>query len=977
MFEPSSSPRYFGVAPGADFASSVVEGLRDHLAGHPPEAMAQVDLYVNTRRMARRIRDLFDENQPGFLPKIKLITDLGKDPTAIHIPQAVPPLRRRLELIQLISGLLESQPDLAPRSSLFDLADSLMKLTEEMQGEGVPPSVIRNLDITDQSGHWERALKFIGIVQGFFGDTDHAPDNEARQRRVIEELGRNWVEHPPIHPIIIAGSTGSRGTTARFMEMVANAPQGAVILPGFDFAMPRDCWDDLSDAMTAEDHPQFRFRKLLGAGVSGVQPWASIPPANPERNALVSLALRPAPVTDQWLRDGPKLGDVAQACSGLTLLEAPSPRTEALAIALRLRQAAEEDQTAALISPDRVLTRQVTAALQRWGIVPDDSAGSPLQLTPSGRFLRHIAALFGQKLTSEALLTLLKHPLTHADERGLHQLWTQKVEVSLRKKGPPFPTRAALLAWAETQENQVAEASAWVNWLFDAIEPLAQMAEGSLEGLLDTLVHAAEVLSTGTDSPAPAAVWQKEAGREAWKVVASIQAEARLCGDLSAHDFQSLFGEILSQGEVRNSDTVHPKILIWGTMEARVQGAEVVILAGLNEGTWPERPDPDPWMSRAMRQKAGLLLPERRIGLAAHDFQQAIAGKDVWLTRSAKSDDAETVPSRWINRLTNLLGGLETQGGPDALDAMRARGNAWLSMAAEMERPEKSDKATRPSPKPPVEARPKRLSVTAIRTLIRDPYAIYALDILGLSPLDPLVQKPDAPRRGTLIHAILEAFVEGRVNETPEQAKARLLAETDSILAEKAPWPTARAIWRSKVERVADWFIERDTLRAQSMTPVDFESDGVLQIPELDFKLTAKADRIDRDDQGRLHIFDYKTGSPPTKKMQAAFDKQLLLEVAMAEMGGFAKVGAGAVAEAKYIGLNANPSEVAAPIDEISASETLDGLKELLERYFDPNTGYSSRRAMQKEGESGRYDQLARFGEWDISDSVDPVELTK
>ena len=977
MFEPASDPRYFGVAPGVDFASAVVEGLQNRLAHEPPDAMARVDLYVNTRRMARRIRDLFDQGPSAFLPNIRLITDLGHDPSALHIPPAVPPLRRRLELVQLLSGLLESQPDLAPRSSLFDLADSLMKLTEEMQGEGVSPYIIRNLDITDQSGHWERALQFIGIVQSYFGDTDHAPDNEARQRRIIEGLGVNWDDNAPVHPIIIAGSTGSRGTTALFMDMVSRAPQGAVILPGFDFAMPHDCWDDLSDAMIAEDHPQFRFRKLLGRRVSGVSPWTDQPPINSARNALVSLALRPAPVTDQWLRDGPKLGDLSGACDGITLLEAPSHRTEALAIALRLRQAAEEGQTAALISPDRVLTRQVTAALQRWGIAPDDSAGIPLQLTPSGRLLRHVSSLIGQKLTSEALLTILKHPLTHHEERGQHQKWAQELELSLRRYGPPFPTRTAVLEWAERRNELASEATVWTNWLFDAIEPLVELTDGDLENLLAELIQAAEILSTGVKGSIPPAVWQKDAGHEAQRVVSELKAEAHLGGQLSASDFQTLFSSILSQGEVRNSETVHPNILIWGTMEARVQGADVVILAGLNEGTWPERPDPDPWMNRAMRQKAGLLLPERRIGLAAHDFQQAIAGKDVWLTRSAKSDDAETVPSRWINRLTNLLGGLEAQGGPDALAGMKSRGDIWLGIALEMEKPVEIPKAKRPSPKPPINTRPNRLSVTAIKTLIRDPYAIYARNILGLSPLDPLVKEPDAPLRGTLIHAVLEAFVEQRQDETPDAAKARLLGITDTILAQSAPWPTARAIWRSKVERVADWFIQRELKRSETMTPVDFETDGSVRIPELDFTLTAQADRIDRDDQGRLHIFDYKTGAPPRKKVQAAFDKQLLLEVAMAELGGFARVGQGEVAEAKFIGLNATPTEVSAPLDEISPKETWDGLKALLEHYFDPNTGYSARRAMQKESDAGRYDQLARYGEWDISDPVDPVELKK
>ncbi|MDG2340291.1 MAG: double-strand break repair protein AddB, partial [Paracoccaceae bacterium] len=497
---------------------------------------------------------------------------------------------------------------------------------------------------------------------------------------------------------------------------------------------------------------------------------------------------------------------------------------------------------------------------------------------------------------------------------------------------------------------------------------ISSLIHADLGDFLNAHLAAAESLSSGTGSVDRPAIWQKDAGKEANRVISELKREAHLGGALSATDYHSVFNSVLSQGEVRNAETVHPNILIWGTLEARVQGAELLILAGLNEGTWPERPDPDPWMNRAMRQKAGLLLPERRIGLAAHDFQQAIAANEVWLTRSRKSDDAETVPSRWINRLTNLLGGLVSQGGADALKGMRARGQEWLNLASELEKPSDIPKYSRPSPKPPIEARPRQLSVTAIKTLIRDPYAIYAKNILGLKPLDPLVQEADAPLRGTLIHEILECFVKGRTEETPEESKARLMAITDTILAQSTPWPTARALWRAKVERVADWFIAREAERQSTMTPVGFETPASVKIPEIGFTLTANADRIDRDVDGGLHIFDYKTGTPPTKKVQAAFDKQLLLEAAMAELGGFHKVGTGDVQSAKFIGLGAKPSEVEAPINDISAAETWDGLKELLERYFDPNKGYSSRRAMQKEADIGRYDHLARFGEWDISD---------
>ncbi len=136
MFEPSDTARIFGVAPGADFPDFLMRGLRSRLQGQPPESMARVQLIVNTSRMARRINALFDLGPPSLLPRIQLLSDFSRNASA-DLPAAVSPLRQRFELIQLVSRLLEQQPDLAARASIYDLADSLASLFDEMQGEGV------------------------------------------------------------------------------------------------------------------------------------------------------------------------------------------------------------------------------------------------------------------------------------------------------------------------------------------------------------------------------------------------------------------------------------------------------------------------------------------------------------------------------------------------------------------------------------------------------------------------------------------------------------------------------------------------------------------------------------------------------------------------------------------------------------------------------------------------------------------------
>ena len=965
IFPPSDRPRVFAEDPGTDFAAAVARGLRARLAGHPPEAMAQVEVMVNTARLQTRLRAALMAQGPGFLPRIRLIAALEDGGDAA--PRAA--LRRRLELAQLIRGLLEADPSLGPRHAAFALADSLAALLDEMQAEGVALSALDRLDVSQHSQHWDRSLRFIRLVARYL-DPTALRDRQGAQRAAIEGLVASWGTAPPAHPIIVAGSTGSRGMTALLMRAVARLPQGALILPGYDFDMPHELWPELDDPLVSEDHPQYRYAALmrrLEMAPTEVLRWSGTPAPDPARNKVISLALRPAPVTDRWRAEGARLGDLQAALAQATLIEAPEPRAEALAIALILRDAAEAGRRATLITPDRLLARQVTAALDRWQLRPDDSAGRPLALSAPGRFLRQVAALLRHAPDARALVATLKNPIAHsAAGRGPHLNHLRDLELWLRRKGMPFPVPADLTAWAGTDEAR----QAWLDWLAQALSP-PESGERPLADWLARHLALTERLACGAAGTGTGELWLREAGRRTQALLADLSAAAGHGGAVTAADYVALLDGLLTGQSVRESVETHPDIQVLGTLEARVQGGDLVILSGLNEGVWPQGPAPDPWFNRRMRLDAGLLLPERQVGLSAHDFQQAAGASEVVFTRARRDAEAETVPSRWLNRLQNLIGGLPAQNGPAALAAMRARGRVWLDLAARLDRdlravPQAAEyRHPRPAPAPPAPARPRELPVTDIRQLIRDPYSIYAKRILKLSPLDPLVAEPDARLRGIVLHTLFDRFSRLHPPGKPTDPAA-LLSLADWVLEDEVPWPAARALWRARLRRVAGEFAVWHAGLAG--TPAVIERKGTLALPDPVFTLSGRPDRIDRLPDGRLQIFDYKTGDPPSKAQQEAFDKQLILLSIMAEEGAFNGLDPARVAEAAYIGLGRTFELAQADVTPEALADHRGRLRRLLHRYLSPAQGYTARRAAKRDSDRSDYDHLSRRGEWQVTD---------
>lgn len=961
-----TTPRLFGVPLGAPYPTAFVQGFLDRFAHGDPTATARTTIIVNSGSMARALKGAFQHHAPVLLPRIVPVGAVEALIPAHNVAPAIDPMLLRLDLAHLIAKRMAADPTLAPGAPAYDVAGALIRLLAEMASEGVTPDDLMAMDVGDHSAHWQRNLTFIGLVDQFLDATDGL-EPEARQRKIVDALIETWRKTPPQSPLIIAGSTGSRGTTRRLIEAVATLPNGYVVLPGFDTTLPDALWDKLG-----EDHPQQRFGALmnvLGLTANHVAHWAGRPIA-PHRQKILSLALRPPPVTDQWIREGPNLPPLVDALSEVTLVEAPNQQAEAQAIALGLRDAVESGKTTALVSPDRMLTRRVSAALDRWGIVADDSAGRPLALSAPGRLLRQISTLNRLEMPTSEVLALLKHPLIatgHKTARGTHLLMTRELEIWSRRKGHAFLIESVLAIWAGSDGPRLD----WIAWVMASLPMPAPKTPQSLTDLLARVVKAAEALSAGANGVGSGGLWEEDAGKLALEKITSLRNVADAAAPVTPHDFNAILSHVL-QDEVRSSLVPHADVRIVGTLEARNLTADTVILAGLNEQVWPPAEDQDPWLNRALRRRAGLLSPDRRTGLSAHDFEQAFGLREVWLSRTLRSDDGEAVPSRWLNRLQNLVSGLPAQGGDLAWRTAKRKGDAWLALAQRLDRRRKKEPpALRPSPAPPPHARPQGLSVTEIQRLIRDPFEIYAKHILNLVAIPQPPVEPDARLRGIALHEVAERFTATPLSGDRNADKHRLLATAAEVFAQMVPWPITRHLWLARLERIAESFISEEIQRqAEGQILLrEVKAEYTFGIPA--FTLVGKVDRVDRRPDGSVAIYDYKSGKVPSLDQMKHYDRQLLLEALMVARGAFGSpMDAHSVG---YIGLGANaakpPLNLGAEDPDWAQIDTVEAnFVQLLAAYRNPALGYTSRRVIEKQEYRGDYDHLARYGEWDEAD---------
>ena len=992
--------------------AALVEGrlVRGFPASRDPLELSTATLYLPTRRACRLARDVFLavlKTDAAILPRIVPIGDLDEDEiafaqaatgglgaAALELPDALGGFARNAALAGLIlqwaklpgmrAGGGASLVAHSPAAALA-LGSDLARLMDDMITRQVSWDKLKDVVPGEHDQYWEKTLEFLRIASTlwpkYLEEEGKIEPADRRDKLIAAEAVR--LANSP-GPVIAAGSTGSMPATAYLLDTISKLPHGAVVLPGLDTDLDAHSWELIAggdDGDPAQGHPQFAMHALLRRiGIAREAVEVLTPPTPHGRERLISEALRPSASTELWLERLADAGFSSHADAALrdvSVIEAANAEEEAVAVAIALREAVETPgKTAALVTPDRALARRVLAALQRWNVPADDSGGNALAETPEGVFARLVAVAALGGLEPVPLLALLKHPLCRVDARAVAVLERAVLRGPRPQAGTKGLEKALKTFRDDLAKFRLKEESSLhrsdprtdlKDTELDAAERLiAQLADAlkPLEGLKGDAQTFAGIATLHHDVVQALGTMTKDLD----DAFDDIKAADRLA--ITQGDYAELFHTTIAERVVRQPEQ-DVRVRIYGPLEARLQNVDRMVLGGLVEGVWPPQTRADPWLSRSMRHTLGLDLPERRIGLSAHDFAQAMGAKEIVLTRAAKLGGAPTVASRFVQRLAAVVGEARWK---TALE----RGAHYVALARRLDEPAAVMSAPRPRPTPPLAARPKQLSVTEIEHWLRDPYTIYARHVLRLSPLEAVDTPPGAADRGTVIHNAIGDFTKAYADRLPDDPVRELERFGSKHFATLNDYPEARAFWWPRFLRIASWFAGYEAGRRPGFDAMHAEIRGEYELPlaGLPFKLTVRADRIERLKDGRYAILDYKTGTPPTdKQVRTGLSPQLTLEAAILRKGGFKDIPAGAsVASLVYVRLRGGEpagEEKRIQFDDSTpdaeADNALTQLIGVAARFAVETQPYLSLVHPMWKTHYGEYDHLARVKEWSLT----------
>jgi len=892
-----------------------------------PLDLAQTLILVPNHRAILSLKNIFLKRVPEeslLLPKIVSLNDLGDhNPLGImpidNLPKKVDSCKR----LGVLSQLILKFPGYKSTPQALKAAQLLGTILDEIQRWGLDVEKMETVVSTDYAEHWQLSLEFLKIVTHQWPSIlqeEGVIDGQTRTHQALETVSAYWTQHRPAHRVVIAGSIGATPGIATLMKTVLTLPQGQVFLYGLDSS-------DLSYSLP---HPQHALQKLLGfVGLSSSDICFTRPttPLSIDRHQLVHTSTGNQDLT---VTTSPNHWPQMIACSNL--------QQEAKVIALIMRQAIDTTTGhIVLVTPNQSLGHWVEQELARWDLTANQSDGLKLAETPPARFMLSVANYL-QNPTTGGLLSILKHPFcAKANNRQTHLETIRSLEIKvIRRQGFEFET--------------LKQSSEYISEYLDIL--CFPNTATDLNAFLNHHIAICEKLTGDTDDACP--LWQQADGIALKDFLNNLKNQASHFPPISTQTYAGVFRTLLDQAEgLHNTKGIGSRLSIVGTFESRLSEAEVMILGGLNEDSWPQAPQENPWLNRAMRQQMGLPLPEWYIGLSAHDFWSCFYAPQLFLTRSLEENGTPTLASRWWQRLEAVY----VKNQQHLATAPNMPWQEWTNQLIVSE----SIDLLPPAPCPPVDARPKCLYVTEVERLMRDPYAVYAKHCLGLKPLPSLVEDSLALKRGQLIHTVLDQYIKEHGGLDPD---------LDQLLNFAYPYfqknHTSRTFWWQRFQKIGAWVVNELQNAPALQRLSEHKGHASLTVGQHTVDIKAIADRIDLM-ESHVSVIDYKTGGVPSlRDMKQGLSPQLGLEAWMAHRQGFSLLSNGPIKAALWHLTGQNPAGrmIHLEVTEEFLDETEKGLYNLFNTFLNEQTPYLACPNPENAPSYNDYSHLERLKEW-------------
>lgn len=931
-----------------------------------PLDLADVLFLLPNRRAVKALADAFVRLKglsPTMLPRMMPIGDVEEDELLIsgfdnsELLKTLSPAMEKNERLLLFTKIILSKPSefglekLSANQACF-LAQELANLIDTVNNENLSFDNLKNLVPEEYSAYWQETLKFLEIITRFWPDIlkeRNLIDPSFRRNQLLSAQADLWKKNPPQRRIVAAGTTATFPAMKNLVKTILGLEKGELILAGLDKNLDDESWAEID-----ETNPQYELKDLLDYLKVDRRDVADYVAANnPDREIFISEIMRPAKTTDKW-RDIKNKHLSREAFDGLQVISCPDIRQEALSIALIMRENLEiPEHTTALVTTDRNLARRVAAELERWEIKVDDSAGRPLTTTPIGAYLRLIVKACESDFAPVDFLSLLKHPFTAANMSY----------AEIRKLVREYEKR--VLRSGKEDEALEGFAMSVKESLRDFYEIMKQPSADFKE-LIRQHILAAETLASTGSKDGTQILWRGEAGEAGARFIASVYEKADILGNIEPEEYAGLLEALMSGVTVRPKYGTHPRLNILGPIEARLTHFDTVIIGEVNEGAWPKLAGADPWMSRPMKKDFGFPMPEKAIGVLANDFSQLMANSQVYLTRADRVQGTPMVKSRWWMRLETVLKAM-------GVNLEDVENNLYSAWARFLDRTEKFVRLLPPEPRPPVSARPRELSASAVENWMRDPYIIFAKYILKLKPLDELEQDLSMKDYGNIIHAVLEAFNKKFPHSYPQNAEEELLKLGREYFSENEIAQETRAFWWPSFEKTVAWLVDKEDVYREGIAKVSSEVQGrfSFEVPAGMFTITAKADRVDETKDGKINIIDYKTGQARSpKEVAEGYAPQLPIEGLIAQFGGFDSIPEKDVESLIYWQLGRKEIVIDKDMERL-LENSYQKLKELVSVFDFETTPYISKPNPKHAPKYSDYEHLSRVKEWSVQESGD------